>query len=106
MSRVLLASFALLLTLQGSDVRAIHGTVVDRRGNLLPTSVVEIENTATLDIQSYIVHEDGEFHFKNLSSDVDFSVHATYHGHISKTVIVSKFNESKDNKISLVIPVE
>ncbi len=106
MRRLLLALFALVVTLQGDAVRAVHGTVVDRRGNLLPTSVVEIENSVTLDIQSFIVHEDGEFHFKNLSPDVDFSIHANYRGHVSKTVTVSKFSEGKDDKITLVIAVE
>lgn len=106
MSRVVLALLAPMLTFQGDTMRSVHGMVTDRRGNLLPTSVVEIENTVTFDIQSYIVHEDGEYHFKNLNSNVDFSIHAAYRGHVSKTVTISKFAEAKDHKVNLVIPVE
>jgi hypothetical protein len=94
------------LTLGGEGARSVSGKVTDRRGNVLPGAVVQIENTVTLEIQSYIVHEDGEYHFKDLNPDVEFTLHAQYHQHLSKKVTLSRFDGRKDVKIDLMIPIE
>ncbi len=93
----------LLLAQRG---RSVDGTVTDLAGNKLPGSVVQVENTVTLNIQSYITRADGEYHFKDLSPDVDFVLRAHYKQWWSKEATLSKFREAREARINLVIPTE
>lgn len=86
--------------------RSVSGTVTDAAGNTLPGTVVQCENTVNLNVQSYIVRQDGGYNFNQLSPDVDFVLKAHYKRWWSKPVTLSKFNEKHDAKIDLVIPVE
>lgn len=95
-----------VLAIAGTEARSVSGAVTDKRGNLLPGAVVEIDNTVTKDIQSYIVQKDGQYHFSSLNPDVDFILHARYRGHISKSWTLSKFNSAKSAKADFVIPIE
>ncbi len=88
------------------EMKSISGVVTDKRGNLLPGSVVEIENSVTKEIQSYIVQKDGRYHFSDLNPDVEFTLHALYRGHLSKTWTLSKFSGNKSVKADFVIPID
>jgi hypothetical protein len=88
------------------DTRSVSGLVMDKRGNFLPGSVVEIENSVTKEIQSYIVQKDGRYHFVELNADVEFVLHAQYRGHLSKFWTLSKFSSAKAAKADFVIPIE
>jgi len=98
---MLLAGLAL-----AQRARSVSGTVTDAAGNTLPGTVVQCENTVNLNVQSYIVRQDGGYNFKELSPDVDFVLKAHYKRWWSKPVTLSKFNEKHEAKIDLVIPVE
>jgi hypothetical protein len=89
-----------------SDSRSVSGVVTDKRGNLLPGAVVEIDNSVTKDIQSFIVQQDGRYHFNDLNPDIEFVLHASYRGHVSKNWTLSKFNGAKSAKADFVIPIE
>jgi hypothetical protein len=80
--------------------------VTDKRGNLLPGAIVEIDNSITKEIQSYIVQKDGRYHFNDLNPDVEFVLHANYRGHLSKSWTLSKFNGAKNAKADFIIPIE
>ena len=86
--------------------RSISGVVTDKRGNLLPGAVVEIDNSISKEIRSYIVQKDGRYHFEDLNPDVEFVLHAQYHGHLSKNWTLSKFNGSRSVKADFVIPID
>ncbi len=101
-----LAVLFAVLAIAGPDGRSVSGSVTDKRGNLLPGAVVEIDNTVTKEIQSFIVQQDGRYHFQGLNSDVDFILHANYKGHLSKNWTLSKFNDAKNAKADFVIPIE
>jgi hypothetical protein len=103
---LLLVVLATGFALPEQHARSVTGRVTDRAGNVLPGSVVEIENTVTLGIQSYIVHEDGTYFFKELNPDVDFTLTAHYKRFWSKAATLSKFNTAKEAKINLTIPVD
>jgi hypothetical protein len=95
-----------MLAMATPGARKVSGVVTDKRGNLLPGAVVEIDNTVTMDIQSYIVQKDGQYHFSDLNPDVDFILHANYRGHLSKNWTLSKFNGAKNAKADFVIPID
>jgi hypothetical protein len=89
-----------------SGARTISGVVTDKRGNLLPGAVVEIDNSITKDIQSYLVQQDGRYHFNDLNPDVEFVLHAHYKGHDSKNWTLSKFTNAKTLKVDFIIPID
>jgi hypothetical protein len=95
-----------VLAMAGTDGRSVSGVVTDKRGNLLPGAVVEIDNAVTKDIQSYIVQKDGQYHFTGLNPDVDFVLHANYRGHLSKSWTLSKFNGARNVRADFVIPID
>jgi hypothetical protein len=41
------------------EMHSLTGVVVDKRGNILKGAAVQIENTATLAVMSYITGKDG-----------------------------------------------
>ncbi len=109
MKRVALLGLLGALCLEPSfsqRVRSVSGTVTDQAGNALPGTVVQCENTATLNVQSYIARGDGGYNFNQLSPDVEFVLKAHYKRWWSKPVTLSKFNEKHEARIDLVIPVE
>jgi hypothetical protein len=89
-----------------SGTYVVSGTATDKRGNFLPKTVVHLKNLASLDIDTYIIQEGGQWHFSGLNPNVDYEVHAEYRGKLSKTVMLSRFDSNKRSPIKLVIPVE
>ncbi|HKD04814.1 MAG TPA: carboxypeptidase-like regulatory domain-containing protein [Bryobacteraceae bacterium] len=104
-----IAPFVLLLTIPliaQLETRTVTGRVMDARGNMLPGAVVQLENTETLVVRSYITQRDGVYHFTGLSSDVDYEVRAHYKTHWSNRRIISKFDSPKKSQIDLTIPID
>lgn len=100
------AVLIMAMAMTGEESRSISGVVTDKRGNLLPGAVVEIDNTITKEIQSYIVQKDGRYHFEDLNPNVEFVLHALYHGHVSKSSTLTKFNGATHAKMDFVIPID
>lgn len=88
------------------ELRSVTGAVTDKRGNALPGSVVQLENTATLAIASYITDHEGHYHFSRLHDDIDYILKAKYRNYWSKPKTLSKFNSSKQAEVDLVISIE
>jgi hypothetical protein len=103
-----LAITILLLTLAmgGEDARSISGVVTDKRGNVLPGAIVQIDNSITKEVQSYIVQKDGRYLFRDLNPNVEFVLHAIYKGHVSKSWTFDRFNGAKNAKQDFVIPID
>ena len=101
----LVLPLAILLTAQMKP-RMVIGKVVDARGNTLPGAVVQLEDTVTLAVRSYITQRDGVYHFDGLSDDVDYELRAHYRGHWSDHKTVSKFDSSTKPQVNLTIPID
>jgi hypothetical protein len=86
--------------------RDVSGVVTDARGNALPQVAVQLENTATLAVRSYITGKDGRFRFNGLNDDTDFTLRAKYRNYWSKTKTLSKLNEEIHPEVNLVIPID
>lgn len=110
LSRVLrLCTIALLLwpqCLPDSELRSVDGVVTDKAGNFLPGAAVEIENTATLWMRSYVTGKDGRYHFADLWTTVDYTLKANYRNHWSKPKTLSKFSSKEHSTINFVIPID
>ena len=86
-----------------NPLRSVTGPVTDGGKEPLRGAVVQIEAEDTMVIQSYVTDEHGTYHFRNLRSDADYRIWATFRGHRSKTQEMSKFDRKPDREIPLSI---
>jgi hypothetical protein len=86
--------------------RDVAGVVTDARGNALPNVAVELENTRTLTVRSYMTGKDGRYYFSGLNDDIDFTLKAKYRNWWSKPKTLSKFNSQAHPEVDLVIAID
>jgi hypothetical protein len=101
---LLLVAVATILAAQ--DRRSVEGIVSDSRGNPLEGAVVQIQDSKTLQIRSFVAQHGGEYRFNDLKPDVDYSLVARYHRKWGKAKTLSQFNSHKQAEINLTVPVE
>ncbi len=88
------------------EIRSVTGVVTDKNGRALEDAAVQLENTYTLLIMSYMTDKDGRFHFNQLDDDIDYILKAKYRSYSSKPKTLSKFNSSRHPEVNLVIPFD
>jgi hypothetical protein len=108
---VALAAVVLLLTTAGAmmaekkgedkNVRAVQGTVVDANDNSVDGAIVQLKNTKTLQIRSFITKDQGSYYFHGLSPDIDYELQASYQGATSPTKTLSSFDSRKQAVLNL-----
>jgi Carboxypeptidase regulatory-like domain len=86
--------------------RTLTGRVLDKHDNPVPDAVVYLADTRTRAVKSYIVGPDGNYHFPELSPNVDYEVYAQYNNLKSDTKTVSQFDDRKQVNIVLRIDVK
>jgi len=82
-------------------LRTVQGTVMDAAGNQVDGAIVQLKNTKTLQIRSFVTQEHGAYYFHGLSPDVDYELHADYQGVSSPTKTMSSFDSRKQVDINL-----
>jgi len=87
-------------------IRFVTGVVTDRKGNTIQGAAVQLENTASLLVVSYITGDDGRYRFNRLYGSVDYTLKAKYQCYWSKPKTLSKFDSRKQREVDLVIPIE
>jgi hypothetical protein len=75
-----------------STSRAIEGTVLSANGAPVPGAIVQIKDSKTLQVRSYIAQQDGKYQFWGLSYDINYQLRAMAGGLTSKNKTVSVFN--------------
>jgi hypothetical protein len=83
------------------ELRTIHGSVVDKNENPLPSSVVYLLNVKTQAIKTYIADDAGSYRFSGLDPNVDYEVHAENGSMTSSTRTVSSFDSRRDIEVVL-----
>ena len=86
---------------QDSGTRSVQGVVTDEDGNPVEGAVVQLKNTKTLQVRSYITRGDGAYQFHGLSSDVDYQLKAEFRGRSSDVRTLSVFDSRKKAVINL-----
>jgi hypothetical protein len=111
--RMLLLSFAFVFALvipalaadkdkeKNSNTRSVQGSVSDSTNAVVEGAVVQIKDTKTLQIRSYITKQDGAYHFHGLSPDVDYEIKADHQGSSSGSKTLSSFDSRKTAIINL-----
>jgi hypothetical protein len=61
---------------QDPNTRSVQGFVLDGQDQPAKTAIVQLKNTKTLQVRSYITQEDGRYQFHGLSTNIDFELRA------------------------------
>ena len=81
--------------------RSVQGTVTVADDSPVNGAVVQLKNTKTLQIRSFITKEDGTYHFYDLSVDIDYELKADYQGASSNTKKLSSFDSRTQSILNL-----
>ena len=86
---------------QDTNVRQVEGTVSDGAGQAVDRAVVQLKDTKSLQIQSYITDAAGRYHFAGLSTDIEYQLKADHNGATSGWKTLSLFNTKRVATINL-----
>jgi hypothetical protein len=84
-----------------ATTRTIEGRVLSIGGTAVPGAVVLLKDGKSLQVRSYIVQADGQYHFFGLSRDVNYTLRAENQGMTSKSKTVSVFDGHPRVKLDL-----
>jgi hypothetical protein len=98
---VALATFALAQKGKNPTEKSVSGMVTDAAGNAVPGAVVQLKNTKTLQVRSFIAKDMGEYYFHGLSTDVDYELKADSNGKSSGSRTLSSFDSHAEATINL-----
>jgi Carboxypeptidase regulatory-like domain len=84
-------------------LRSVQGTVSDAAGDPVDGAVVQLKNTKSLQIRSFITKDHGSYYFHGLSPDVDYELRADYQGVSSPNKTLSAFDSRKQATINLTL---
>jgi hypothetical protein len=85
----------------GDQNRSVQGVVTSAEDAPVAGAVVQLKNTKTLQIRSFIAKEDGSYYFNGLSPDVDYELRAEFQGASSSSKTLSSFDTRKAATINL-----
>ena len=86
---------------KSENTRSVQGTVTIADDSPVNGAVVQLKNTKTLQIRSFITKEDGTYHFYDLSVDIDYELKADYQGASSNTKKLSSFDSRTQSILNL-----
>ncbi len=86
---------------EDTNTRSVKGVVLDKTGKPAAGAIVQLKNTKTLLIRSYITHEDGAYHFAGLNTNDDYELKADHGGQSSGTKTLSTFDSRKTATLDL-----
>src|SRR5580704_14827616 len=81
--------------------RPVSGFVTDADGKPMESAIVQLKNTRTLQVRSFITREKGDYYFAGLSKDVDYELKAQSSGHTSPTRTLSSFDTKPQPVLNL-----
>ena len=84
-----------------ATTRNVQGFVTDADDAPVNGAVVQLKNTKTLEIRSFITQDKGSYYFHGLSPDIDYELRAEYNGMSSGTKTLSSFDSRRDAVLNL-----
>ena len=88
---------------EDANTRSVQGVVTNADENSVDGAIVQLKNTKTLQIRSFITKDHGTYYFHGLSPDVDYELKADFQGTSSSTKTLSSFDNRKQAVINLKI---
>ena len=81
--------------------RTVKGAVRAADDQTVTGAVVQLKNTKTLQVRSFITKDDGTYYFLGLSPDIDYELRADFQGASSGAKTLSSFDSRKEAIINL-----
>ena len=102
---ILTCAFPALAQKKGEDsnTRSVQGAVTDSGNALVEGAVVQLKDTKTLQIRSFITKADGLYHFHGLNPNLDYELKADHQGASSSLKTLSSFDSRKQAVINLKV---
>jgi len=88
---------------EDEKVRMVEGLVTDGADNPINGAVVQLKNTKTLQVRSFITQDEGTYQFHGLDTSIDYALKADYKGVSSATRTLSSFDSRRRPVINLKI---
>lgn len=85
------------------QTRSVQGVVTADGDTPVEGAVVQLKDTKTLQIRSFITKQGGTYHFHGLSSDVDYELRAEHQGSSSGSKTLSSFDGRKAAVLNLKV---
>jgi Carboxypeptidase regulatory-like domain len=85
------------------NVRSLQGQVTDSDDKPAVGAVVQLKETRTLQVRSFITQTNGEYRFSGLRADTDYEIKADFNGMSSDTKRLSNFDSRKIANVNLKI---
>ncbi len=101
---VLLGGAALLVAQSGDNLRAVEGVVSDAGGSPVNGAIVQLKDTKTLQIRSFITRENGAYLFQGLKKSVEYELKAKYKDRESPAKLLTIFDDRQRATIDLKLP--
>jgi len=86
---------------ENANIRTVQGVVRNAQDEAVNGAIVQLKNTKTLQIRSFITRDNGSFYFHGLSTDVDYGLRADYQGATSGEKTLSSFDSRKTAVMNL-----
>src|SRR5579862_6314249 len=83
------------------NIRSLQGQVNDPDEKPVAGAVVQLKDTRTLQVRSFITQENGSYRFSGLRTDTDYEVKADYNGMSSDNKRLSNFDTRKIAVVNL-----
>jgi hypothetical protein len=84
-----------------SELKTVHGNVVDKDETPVAGSVVYLLNVKTEAVRTYIADDGGTYRFSGLDPNVDYEIHAEHNDLASATRTISSFNSQREIDVTL-----
>ena len=85
------------------SVRSLSGRVTDTSHEPIRGAIVELRNTDTREVVTYITDESGRYDFKRLDGNIDYEVWVIFRGQPSATRSISKFDSHMVKVINFTV---
>jgi hypothetical protein len=86
---------------EDANERSIQGVVTDANRAPVPKAIVQLKDTRTLQIRSFVTTVDGGYHFASLRMDTDYEVKASLGDQSTQTKRISTFESRKNVTVNL-----
>ena len=87
------------------SVRSLSGRVTDSSHEPIRGAIVELRNSDTREVVTYITDESGRYNFKHLDGNVDYDVWVIFRGQPGATRSISKFDSHMIKVINFTVRV-
>lgn len=109
--RVALLALGLLalprnLCLAQTGLRSVSGRVTDASGAFVKGAVVELSDSRTMHVRSYVTQADGLYRFHGLHPLIDYRLRAQYQGRWSNAYAVGRYDSKIIARINVQIQLE